>query len=645
MKYSKGLTRTFLKQYTGKPVPWGPIGYITYKRTYARQTSTGRLEEWHETCARVCDGLVELGGLFTQNELEYLYDTLFHLRGLVSGRALWQLGTETVREVGADSLQNCWHVACNQLSSFGFAFNQLMLGGGVGFNILPEYVFELPRITHIPLIERVDSWDCDLIVTDNREGWVELLEKILESFFITGRRLQYCTRAIRPQGTKISRFGGIASGSEPLVDGINQIIHIIRSRLGQKLRPVDCLDIMNIVGSIVRSGNVRRCSQIAIGDPQDREFLYAKNWKKQQIPDWRTASNNSIALDHFADLESGRFWEGYNGDGEPYGFVNLRNCREFGRLVDGRRITADALVVGVNPCGEITLEDREPCNLAEIVLPRITNLSMFKGVASILYKACKTIANARYSDPIVGEVVRRNLRIGIGLTGIMETFPSCDQLRKVYEHLRQVDIEHSRLLNCPTSRKLTTIKPSGTLSLLAGCTPGMHPTLGHYIFRTMRFAANNPLVEACRECGYPVEPRLKIDGQPDHSTMVVTFPIKYSEDAILSKNNTVHTSLNNQTFLQKYWSDNAVSATHYYRPNDVESIKEWLAVHYDEEVKGCSFLLETRHGFKQAPIQPVSEKEYEALASQVKPFGRLEIEKVSDVDTTLECEGGVCSVR
>jgi ribonucleoside-diphosphate reductase alpha chain/ribonucleoside-triphosphate reductase len=645
MKYSKGLTKTFLKQYTGKPVPWGPIGYITYKRTYARQTSTGRLEEWHETCARVCSGLIELGGLFTQNELEYLYDTLFHLRGLVSGRALWQLGTETVREVGADSLQNCWHVACNQLSSFAFAFNQLMLGGGVGFNILPEYVYELPRITKIPLIERVDTWDCDLIVTDNREGWVELLEEILESFFVTGKRLQYCTRAIRPQGTKISRFGGIASGSEPLVDGINQIIHIIRSRLGQKLRPIDCLDVMNIVGSIVRSGNVRRCSQIAIGDHQDREFLNAKNWKRQQIPDWRTASNNSIALDHFADLEGDRFWEGYNGDGEPYGFVSLRNCREFGRLADGRRVTADPLVVGVNPCGEITLEDREPCNLAEIVLPRITSLTMFKQVAAILFKACKTIANARYSDPSVNAVVHRNYRTGVSLTGVMEAFPNAEHLDKVYKHLKQVDEDHSRLLGCPLSRKITTIKPSGTLSLLSGCTPGIHPALGHFIYRTMRFAANNPLVEACREAGYPVEPRLMLDGRPDHSTMVVTFPVKHSTDAVLAKHTRVTDSLTNQCILQTWWSDNAVSATHYYKPEDVGTIKEWLANKYDENIKGCSFLLATDHGFKQAPIQPVSEEEYEALASEVKPFGRLEIENVSDVDTTLECEGGVCSVR
>ena len=647
MKLSKGLSQTFLRQYEDKPVPWGPLGYVTYKRTYARLLN-GRLEEWNETCARVCRGLLEIGGVFTTRDLELLYDSMFNLYGTVSGRALWQLGTETVQEVGADSLQNCWVVACNKLSAFTFTFNQLMLGGGVGFNILPEYVYELPKVAFNPVVERVDSYDCDFIVPDNREGWVELLERLLDSFFVSGNRLTYCTRAIRPAGQKIRRFGGIASGSETLVWGITRIIEIIRSRLGEKLRPIDCLDIMNIVGVVVRSGNVRRSSEIGIGDPEDKLFLMAKNWSKQTIPDWRTMSNNSIALDHFDDLQSEEFWDGYRGNGDPYGFVNLRNCREFGRIVDGRSVDADPGVVGLNPCGETPNEDREPCNLAEIYISRVDDLRHACQVAGVLFRACKTIANWHFNDPVTQEVVSRNMRTGVSMTGIMECswIRDAKPLEALYRHIEGVDFELSKKLGVPMSRKRTTVKPSGTLSLLAGVSPGMHGVLGRHIMRTIRIPSYHPMVEMCREHGYKVEPRIGIDGSHDLSTMVAHFPAKHSDEAVLTAEMDVIDEMKVQQLLQTYWADNSVSATHYYQPDDIERIKGWLRTNYDNGVKATSFLLETGHGFKQAPITPITQEEYNEEVSKVRPITHIEIfEEADDYDIELECAGGVCTVR
>lgn len=648
MKLSKGLSQTFLRRYVDKPVPWGPLGYVTYKRTYARLTPEGRLEEWNETCARVCRGLLEIGGAFTTRDLELLYDSMFNLYGTVSGRALWQLGTETVQEVGADSLQNCWVVACNKLSAFTFTFNQLMLGGGVGFNILPEYVYELPKVNYNPVVERVDSYDCDFIVPDNREGWVELLERILDSFFVSGNRLTYCTRAIRPAGQKIRRFGGIASGSETLVWGITRIIEIIRSRLGEKLRPIDCLDIMNIVGVVVRSGNVRRSSEIGIGDPEDRLFLMAKNWSKQTIPDWRTMSNNSIALDHFDDLQSEEFWDGYRGNGEPYGFVNLRNCREFGRIIDGRSADADPGVVGLNPCGETPNEDREPCNLAEIYISRVDDLRHACQVAGVLFRACKTIANWHFNDPVTQEVVSRNMRTGVSMTGIMECswIREAKTLESLYRHIEGVDFELSKKLGVPMSRKRTTVKPSGTLSLLAGVSPGMHGVLGRHIMRTIRIPSYHPMVEMCRQHGYKVEPRIGIDGSHDLSTMVAYFPAKHSDNAILTSEMDVIDEMMVQQLLQTYWADNSVSATHYYQSDDIERIQGWLSTNYDDGVKATSFLLETEHGFVQAPITAITEEEYNEEVAKVKPITHIEIfEEADDYDIELECAGGVCTVR
>lgn len=647
-KYATGLTKTFLKKYDDLTPPWGEVGYVTYKRTYARKIeSEGRTEEWQETCARVCRGLVEIGGAFTTAELESLYDHLFNLRGSVSGRALWQLGTETVRKIGADSLQNCWHVKVNDLAAFTFTFNQLMLGGGVGFNILPEYVYELPTVRYNPIIERVETPDCDFIVPDNREGWVELLDRVLNSFFEGGKPLRYSTQLIRAAGKPIKGFGGTASGSEGLVAGIEKIVKIVRARHHQKLRPVDCMDLMNLIGQIVVAGNVRRSSEIAIGDPQDRLFLDAKNWSKFTVPNWRVMSNNSVACSDVNDLLP-EFWSGYRGEGEPYGLINLHNCRRFGRLIDGENYKPDWDVCGVNPCAEITLCDKEPCNLSELYLPNLKTADEMQEVALLLYKACKTISCVNFSDPETNAIVQENHRLGIGGTGWMAApwFRDGDVLTHVYRAIEEADQEYSRELGVKPSLKFTTVKPSGTLSLLPyGIPPGMHAAFGQHLIRRIRFSASDPLVEVCRRHGYPVEPKLELDGSEDHGTMVISFPMSFPEHVVTEDKMTVMDELEMQKFLQTYWADNSVSATHYFNQEELPAIQEWLKEHYADSVKTCSFLLSQGHGFAQAPLEKITREQYEAMKASVTPITQLVDESEMNLVDSLECAGGHCPIK
>lgn len=348
--YARKLPQGITEHFASKQVPWGPIGYVVYKRTYARLIEDeGRTEEWHETLSRSIQGLLDIGGQFTEDELFRLFDYCYNLRMSFPGRGLWQLGTDNLFRVGSDSLQNCWVTSVDDPRSFCFAFNQLMLGGGVGFNITPEVVYSLPIVKHKPTVQRVDTYDCDFVVPDNRQGWVKLLGRILKAHFYTGRDLRYCTKGIRSKGEPIRTFGGKASGDNELVRGMSQIVTILQSRHLQKLRPVDCLDIMNIIGSIVVSGNVRRSAQLALGDPRDTEFMMAKNWASGKVPAWRGMSNNSVVASdasHLPDV----FWNGYNGSGEPYGIINLDLLRHYGRLIDGKDYRPDPRVIGTNPC-------------------------------------------------------------------------------------------------------------------------------------------------------------------------------------------------------------------------------------------------------------------------------------------------------
>ena len=219
-----------------------------------------------------------------------------------------------------------------------------------------------------------------------REGWVELLRRTLEASFITGKGFSYSTICIRGKGEQIKGFGGIASGPNELCYGIGQINIILNKRKGKKLRPIDCLDIMNIIGYIVVAGNVRRSAQIAIGDYDDIQFLEAKSWSKGNIPNWRAMSNNSVVCNNISGLPA-QFWATYSGSGEPYGLINLKLSRETGRT--GETQYPDPEIAGFNPCAEQSLAPFETCCLAEIHLPNIESEQELLEVATYLYRINK----------------------------------------------------------------------------------------------------------------------------------------------------------------------------------------------------------------------------------------------------------------
>lgn len=638
------LSHELLEQYREKEVPWSPLGYITYKRTYARPLD-GRTEEWCETVFRCVNALLDMGMSMTLEEAELMYDYVFNLKCSFGGRSLWQLGTGTVEKLGADSLQNCWHVAIDRVDAFTFLFNELMLGGGVAFNVEPQFVYGLPKVRSLTKnITHVDDNDCDFIVPDNREGWVELLKRIVDAYFVTGVGFEYNTKCVRGRGEPISTFGGTASGPAELVSNCQKITKVFNNRLGEKLSPVDCVDVCNLIGAIVVSGNVRRSAQLALCVPNDLEFLGAKRWDKSDVPNHRSMSNNSIATDTVEGLPD-EFWETYEVAGEPLGLVNLTNCRRYGRTSDPIDYRPDYKVVGVNPCAEITLESFEACNLAEIFLPNCTKAE-FAQAAKFMYKATKTVSGIKFIDYRTNEIVSRNRRLGIGITGYFssEFVGDAGTFGHVYRELEELDRVYSEEQGIPESIKLTTVKPSGTLSLLPDrCTPGVHPAFGKYLIRRIRMSADLPLVETCGLAGYRVEPERFPDGTKNATRVVVSFPFTYG-DAVTADQLTAIDQLEATMFLQEMWADNSVSNTIYFQKEELPEIREWLSKHYTDRVKAISFCQHSEHGFDQAPFEEITKEEYDQFVSEVTPINRIEgstYEQHPDAD----CEDGSCPVR
>ena len=628
--------------------PWGPLGYVTYKRTYARRLNennpNSKTEEFKDTIDRVitaCQKQLKVG--FTPYEEERLKEILLSLKGSVAGRFMWQLGTKTIDRLGLMSLQNCAFTVVNEpIRPFTWAMDALMLGSGVGYNIQREHVYELPKVKPKKIkIIRKDTPDADFIVPDSREGWVELLRRSLEAHFYTGQGFTYSTICIRGKGEPIKGFGGVASGPNELCWGIERISEQLNKRRGKKLRPIDCLDIMNIIGYIVVAGNVRRSAQIAIGDYDDTQFLEAKRWDLN-IPNWRAMSNNSVVCNDITLLPE-QFWNGYNGNSEPYGLINLRLAKEVGRTGDKRYPDPD--VAGFNPCAEQSLAPFETCCLAEIHLPNISSWEELNNVAHYLYRICKHSLTLPCHAKETEEIVHKNMRMGIGITGYcMATKEQQSWLPVTYEFLRRLDRRYSMKHNFSESIKLTTIKPSGTLSLLSGVTPGAHPGYSHYHIRRIRMASDSALVNVCRQKGYKIEFQRNFDGTDDTNTVVVEFPAKFPENTIVSNDMSAIDQLELVKKLQAEWSDNSVSVTVYYHAKELEDIKKWLKANYNNNLKTVSFLLHSEHGFDQAPLEEITRQEYESMIKLVKPIDNCEVNE-GDIKGSFECATGMCPIK
>jgi len=657
-----------------------------------------------------------------------------------------------------------------------------MLGGGVGFSVRREDVYQLPKVKKGVMIKHLCTKDADFIVPDSRQGWTELLRRVLEALFITGKSFTYSTILVRGAGEPIKGFGGVASGPVILTEGIEKIIKIIAAREGKKIRSIDALDVCNIIANIVIAGNLRRSATISLGDPDDILFLRAKRWDLGNIPNWRSMSNNTIYADEFDHIMD-EIWEGYNGNGEPYGFFNLRLSQQYGRIKDGKLKKEDA-VSGVNPClagetevltskgyqkivdiadkevliyngegyspvvfsktgtqskllrvniegsifgasydlsiyatpehswytedgtkiktadlmrgmlleswindddvlhtgwvtsvvddgrkgdvycctepfrgrfvangvitgncGEIPLMDKEICNLSELYLNNIPSLDILIDCSKLLYKTQKAICSLSFIHDDTTKIVHKNMRLGQGVTGICQSLGKLDWLDKCYTELREFDKQWSKIRGWPESIKISTVKPSGSLSLLAGSTPGAHPAFSQYYIRRVRMASTDKLVKQCKDAGYKAEYVKGFDGSEDHSTVVVEFPCQSGEGAILAKDMSAIKQLELVKTLQSIWSDNAVSVTVYYSKDELPGIKEWLKEHYKGSIKSVSFLLRSEHGFCQPPYEEITKEQYEALMKHVKPLVAIQGASDSMIDGLGECSSGSCPIR
>jgi ribonucleotide reductase alpha subunit len=620
---------------------WSNLAQVVYKRTYARKDN-GKLEDWSNTVDRVIAGNVR-GHNVSQKEQDRLRYFMLNRKAMPAGRGLWFSGAPSHEKLGGVALNNCWFLTSDEWKNFVVATDLLMLGGGVGMSVEHEFVSKLPKVIKNIKVEHERTNDADFIVSDKREGWCKLIEKTLEAFFVTGKSLTYSTILIRGKDEAIHGFGGTSSGPLPLIDCVKKICDIMENRAGKHLRPIDAMDILCCIGEMVVSGNVRRSAILIMGDAWDKNFLRSKRWDLGPVPTFRAMANLSVVVDDVEDLHPS-FWKTYE-NGEPFGIINRTNMQAYGRMGDPRLKTPDPCI-GVNPCAEATLENGEPCNLLEIVLPNLINADEFEEAARLMFRYGKRVTCESYHHDMCDAVVKKNRRIGVGITGCLESpVMFCPEtLDRVYKAIQDEDKKYSKELGVPRSVKTTVVKPSGTLSLLGDCTAGIHPAYSSYFIRRVRFSASDPLIEILKEAGHTVEPVERFDGTLDHNTQVVDFYVDMPLGTpVADECWDTWKQLDVVKTAQKHWADQSVSVTVYYKKEDIPKIKEWLAENI-KEIKTISFLCHSDHGFKQAPLETITEEQYEKAMKKIKPLNLKRLTELMEIET-LECDSGACPIK
>jgi adenosylcobalamin-dependent ribonucleoside-triphosphate reductase len=657
--FSFRLSEDFVSKYQFTPAPFGfsdagsnSLGEITFIRTYSRVKEDGTKERWHEVCRRVIEGMYSVqknhakdnrlpwNDNKAQKSAQEAFQRMFELKWTPPGRGLWAFGTPmTMEKRNSASLQNCAMVSTRDIDRndpgalFAWVMDALMLGIGVGFDTLGQ---DKQMSIYAPT-EPASTYE----IPDTREGWVESVRLLINSFLRQNQPIQeFNYDLIRPLGAPIKGFGGVASGPAPLIDLHTRIRNVIGSRAGEALDSRAIVDIVNLIGTCVVSGNVRRSATLALGIPEDDGFINLKNPEvfpernsyDPEKPGWAWMSNNSIAA------EVGTKYEDYvdliADNGEP-GFIWLGVARDYGRLADAPDYK-DSRIMGFNPCAEQPLESYELCTLVEVHLNRHESKEDFLKTLKFAYLYGKTVTLMPTHWPVTNGIMQRNRRIGTSLTGIAafadeNGLPTTREwMDEGYTTIRKYDHQYSEWLCVRESVRVTTVKPSGSVSLLSGATPGVHwGPGGEFYLRAIRFGHQDPMLHLFKAAGYKIE-----DDLVSANTSVVYFPVA-SGHKRAEKQVSLFEKIGLAATAQKYWSDNGVSVTLSF---DLEEEKKFIAPAlnmYEGQLKAVSFLPMGNKTYPQQPYTEISREEYNAYVGTI---GKIDWSAIYDGKDNLDAE-------
>ncbi|MFW6022891.1 MAG: ribonucleoside-triphosphate reductase, adenosylcobalamin-dependent [Halanaerobiaceae bacterium] len=688
-KKSALLSNEFLSKYKHQPNPFPTeLGEFIYYRTYSRWLpEEQRREYWWETVRRAVEYNCSLAPT-TREEAEKLYENVYNLKNFMAGRTLWTASTKSSKKYGMSNY-NCSFTVIDSFKAYLDIFYLLMIGSGVGFRVLPEDIIKLPKIrTDAEIIhkyyEPVEAeerreytnfeFEDDVVtlnIGDSKEGWVQSLEyyfKILvEHSYRPINKIIFNYDSVRPKGEKLKTFGGTASGHQSLKRMFTKINKLLDEKPERelddikrvKLKPIDAMDISNIIAENVVSGGVRRSSQICLFSVDDQEIAQSKsNLYVQRDGEWminpeishRQMSNNSIFYKGKPSREQLNWHiKQMRFSGEP-GFIN---AAEAARRRDNFK--------GVNPCAEILLDSRGVCNLTSINVMSFVNENNELDYDA-LYQAQQLSARSGYRMALIefelpewDHINKRDRLIGTSLTGWQDMVNAVDmsseEEAKLLSKLRNIAREAAREISLELGDKepklVTTVKPEGTQTQMPTVSSGLHYSHSPYYVRRVRISASDPLARVCEELNYPIYPEVGQDPD-DPETLVIEFPVKAPEGKTKGDVSAIEQLETYKMFMENYVDHNA-SITVHVRDEEWDDVEEWLWENWDSVV-GISFLSYNDSFYDLMPYEEIDQEEYKKRMEEMERFNPALVSKYEaeymerEIDGT-SCESGACPVR
>jgi adenosylcobalamin-dependent ribonucleoside-triphosphate reductase len=511
-----------------------------------------------------------------------------------------------------------------------------MLGVGVGFDTKGAGEIIVKGVNR-------DRNEEIYMIPDTREGWVESLRLLLESYFHGMPLIEFDYNQIRDAGEPIKGFGGVSSGHEPLKEIHKEIREVLDKNTGEPITVTTIVDIMNLIGKCVVAGNVRRTAEIVFGNPFDDEYLNLKNYKANPHREqYGWTSNNSIYAELGMDYTD--VCKRIVDNGEP-GLAWLENMRGYSRLKNGRD-NKDHRAAGGNPCLEQTLESYELCCLVETFPNNHDSLEDYLRTLKYAYLYAKTVTLGKTHWSDTNRVMLRNRRIGCSVSGVAQfiTNRGLEELRSWletgYDIIQSWDCMYSDWLAVPRSIKTTSVKPSGTVSLLAGATPGLHYPESRFYIRRMRLSKHSELLKPLKKAGYTIEPAF---GSED-TTVVVEVPVDVGEGIRTAAELSIWEQFSLAAFLQRHWADNQVSCTATFDPDTESAELPHVLNYFQYRLKGISLLPRYDTGaYRQMPYEKITKNKYKSMVSNLKYLSFVGVEG-EEAEIDKFCNNDICDI-
>ena len=608
---------------------------VTVYMKYARfRNDVQRRETWEELVTRNKEMHIKKYPHLAA-EINETYKFVYDKKILPSMRSL-QFGGKPI-EISPNRIYNCAYLPIDDWRAFGEIMFLLLGGTGVGYSVQKHHVDELPEIRK-PNTTKSRRY----LIGDSIEGWADAVKLLMKSYFEGGSTINFDFSDIRQKGALLVTSGGKAPGPQPLKECLIKIQGILDSKVdNDKLSCIEVHDIVCHIADAVLAGGIRRAALISLFSADDENMISSKSGSWWELNPQRGRANNSAVLlrnkitkSFFMDL-----WKKIeaSGTGEPG--IYLSNDKDW----------------GTNPCCEIALRPFQFCNLCEVNVSDITtqeDLNERVKAASFIGTLQAGYTNFHYLRPIWQRTTEKDALIGVGMTGIGSGSAQKFDLKQAADLVKETNLIVAKQIKINASARCTTIKPSGTSSLVLGTSSGIHAWHNDHYIRRIRVGKN----EAIYSYLAIYHPELLEDEYfRPHDTAVISVPQKAPAGSIFRNESAIELLERVKSFYSNWvktghrtgQNTHNISATVSIKPDEWETVGEWM---WDNKsfYNGLSVLPYNGGTYIQAPFEDCSEEKYEEM---LKSLTGIDLSKViemvdnTDLSGELACAGGACEIQ